>query len=182
MNIISKVMTGAAAAALITISAAPAEARHYGDYDRGHGIDTSDIITGVAILGGIAAIASALDRDGDRYGYNSRYRYRDGYTAAVNSCGYEAERYARGGRVNVTEVDRRSSGYRVRGWIDSGYAYGSEYGRYDRRYDDRYDRRYDRRYDDRYSSYGRDARVAFTCSARTNGRVTDFRVNNGYRW
>jgi hypothetical protein len=100
--------------------AAPADAqyrdrsRYYDRYDRG--IGASDIITGVAIIGGIAAIASALDRDGYRYGYGNRYRYRDNYRDAVNACGYEAERYGRG-RVSITDVDRRGNGYRVRGVI-----------------------------------------------------------------
>ncbi|HLL59494.1 MAG TPA: hypothetical protein VK391_06345, partial [Allosphingosinicella sp.] len=73
MKRISKVVTGAAAAAVMSVSfAAPADAQYrYRDrYDRG--IDTGDVITGVVILGGIAAIASALDRDGRSYGYNNR--------------------------------------------------------------------------------------------------------------
>jgi hypothetical protein len=177
----------------MTVSlAAPAEAqyrdryRDYGRYDRG--ISAGDIITGVAVLGGIAAITSALSRDG-RYGS----RYRDDYRGAVNSCAYEAERSGRG-RVSITDVDRRSNyGYRVRGTIDAGYdnrgygydnrgydnrGYDSRYGRYDNRYGS-YDNRYGS-YDNRY--YGQTRRLAFTCWAEGNGRVSDFRLNDGYRW
>ena len=180
MKAVTKLITGAAAAALLTVSASPAEAQYrYRHRDRG--IDAGDIITGVAILGGIAAVASALDRDGGRYGYNYRDRYRDGYSAAVNACGYEAERMARG-RVRITDVDRTGNDrYRVRGVVESGY--GDRYDRDDRydRYDrygryDRYDRgdRYDRY--GRYDRYDRDGREDFTCYARGNGRITDFNL------
>ena len=92
MNKISKLVTGAAAAALVTtgFAAAPAEAQRYRHYDRDNGIDAGDVIAGVAIIGGIAAIATALDNDGRSYGYDNRYRYRDNYRDAVNQCGYQA--------------------------------------------------------------------------------------------
>ena len=168
MTKFAKMLTGAAAAAVVTVSAAaPASAQYYGrsyqgrHYDRG--IDAGDIITGVAVLGGIAAIASALGREGG-YGYGNRYR--DGYGAAVNACGYEAERYGRGGQISVTDVDRRGSySYRVRGVIDSGGGYGYDRGGYG----------YNRGYD----NYGRSS---FTCTARSDGRVTNFRTNDGYRY
>jgi hypothetical protein len=181
MNRFSKVLTGAAAAALVTVAAAaPAQAQRYPYPDRDRGIDVGDIITGVVVAGGIAAAVGAVSGGArgygyDRYGYGDRYgsRYgsRSGYgeRAALEACGYEAERYSRG-RVQITEVDRRSSrSYRVRGIIDSGYdnrGYGYGYGR-----------------DDRYG-YGNDryARQSFTCTARDNGRITGFRVNNGNRW
>jgi hypothetical protein len=168
MKNVSKFVTGAAAAALVTLTAAaPAEAqRYYGDryrhYDRG--IDAGDVITGVAILGGIAAITSAISRDGSSYGYGNRYRYRDNYRDAVNACGYEAERYGRGGRVSVTDVDRRGSGFRVRGVV-GGYGGGYGYGGYDRY--------------DRYNRY--DAQTVFTCHTDRYGRVRDFDVNR-YRY
>jgi hypothetical protein len=169
MNKLSKIITGAAAAAVLSISAAaPAEAQYYRHRDRG--IDAGDIIAGVAILGGVAAIASALDRDGYRYGYGSRYRYRDGYRNAVNACGYEAERYGRGG-VRITDVDRRGrDSYRVRGVIEAGF--------------DRYDRGYDRRWDRDYGRYDYDRRDrdGFTCTARGSGRILDFRVRDRYAY
>jgi hypothetical protein len=171
MNRISKLVTGVAATALLAVSTAtPAMARHDND------IDAGDVIAGVAIVGGIAAIAAALDRDGDRYGYDYRYRYRGGYTAAVNSCSYQAERLGRGG-VRIVDVDRRSNDrFRVRGVIDGGsYGYG-DYGFRNGSYD-----RYGR--GDRYGYYGgaRHGRLSFDCTARGNGRVLDFDIDRGYR-
>jgi hypothetical protein len=172
MKAVSKLITGAAAAALIAVgAAAPAEARHRDGYrDRGSGI--GDIITGIAVLGGIAAVTNALGRDYGRYGSGYGNRYRGGYTAAVNSCAYEAERIGRG-RVQITDVDRTGNDrYRVRGVVEAGYdrgglGYDNRYGRYDNRYDNRYSR-----YDNRYDRRGDD----FTCYARGSGRITDFNL------
>lgn len=173
MKGITKFLTGAAAAAALTVTAAaPAQAQSWDRRDR-DGIDVGDIVTGVAVIGGIAAILGAFDRDGGRYGYDDRYRYRDGYQTAVNACAYEAQRYGRGGQVQITDVDRRDNNrYRVEGVIDAGYG---SYGRYDRGYDRGYDRRYDRRYDRGYNQ-----RVEFECTARGNGRVTDFDIDRRY--
>jgi hypothetical protein len=180
MTRIAKLATGAAAAAMFTLTtAAPANAQYYGrtyGYDyryRDRGIDAGDIIGTVAVIGGIAAIASAIGRDSSRYGYDGRYRYRDGYRYAVNSCANEAERYGRG-RVSITDVERVGNDrFRVRGIVGGGY------DRYDRGYD--YRRDYDRGYYD-YDRYDRDG---FTCTARGNGRITNFRLNDrayGYRY
>ena len=169
-----KLMLGAAAAALTVVSAAPASAQYSGRYDRRGGIDGEDIAVGVAVIGGVAAILAALDRDGGRYGYGNRGRYRDGYSLAVNSCGAEAERAGRG-RVRITDVDRRGNDrYRVEGVVEGGYG----------GYDTRYDRGYDRRYDGR--EYARDYGERFTCIAYGNGRIAEFRMRDGYasrsRW
>ncbi|HEY0147437.1 MAG TPA: hypothetical protein VGB70_00375 [Allosphingosinicella sp.] len=161
MKAVSKLITGAATAALLSVGvAAPAEAQYRDRYrDRDRGVDAGDIITGIAVLGGIAAVTSALSRDGDRFGYNYRSRYRNDYTTAVNSCAYEAERIGRG-RVHITDVDRTGNNrFRVRGVIDSGYDRFSRYDRYDR-----------------YSRYDRRDREDFTCYARGNGRITDFNL------
>jgi len=152
-----KVLIGAVAAATLATGIATPAMAQYRDYRydrRDRGIDAGDVITGVAVIGGIAAILGALDRDGGQYGYNNRYRYRNDYTAAVNSCAYEAERIS-GGRVQITDVDRTgNNSYRVRGVVDAGYGY------------------------DRYSNsrFGRDGREDFTCRARANGRITDFNL------
>ena len=79
------------------------------------------------------------------------------------------------GQVQILDVDRAGNDrYRVRGIVQAGYG---GYDRYDpgysRGYDSRYDRGYDSRYDRGYGSYGRDD---FTCVARGNGRITDFRL------
>jgi hypothetical protein len=166
MKAISKTMLGAGAAALAAISfAAPAEAQ-YRDRYRDRGIDAGDILTGVAILGGIAAVTSALDRDGSRYGYGYRDRYRGGYNYAVQACANEAQRMARG-QVQIVDVDRVGNDrYRVRGVVQGGYG---GYG-YDR--SDRYDRGYGGYGGYTRRGYGED----FSCTARGNGRITDFRL------
>ena len=195
MKAITKYLAGAAVAAAMTVTAAnPAQAQIFGRdrHDNG-GIDTGDIITGVAVIGGLAAILGAFNRNGGNgRTYGSEYAYRDGYQNAVNACGQEAERYGQGGQVSVTDIDRRGNdSYRVRGVIDAGYgAYGNQgygrygnqaYGRYDRRYDPRYDNRYDPRYDNRYDNrYGAsryNQRVEFACTARSNGQIRDFDID-----
>ncbi len=166
MQKLGRFMTGASAAALLALAAAaPAQAQYhrYDRYDRGYhrGSVIGDIIGGVAILGAIGAVTSALDRDYGRYGYGGRYRYRDGYTGAVNSCGYEAERIGRG-RVRITDVDRTGGDrYRVRGVVEADYPRFDRYDGYDR-----------------YEPYGRSDRYGdgFTCYARGSGRITDFRI------
>lgn len=166
MKAISKTMLGTGAAALAAISfAAPAEAQ-YRRYDRHNGVDAGDIITGIAVIGGIAAISSAIGRDDGRYGYGYGNRYRSNYNYAVQACANEAQRMGRG-RIQITDVDRVGNDrYRVRGLVQAGYGGGYGYDRggygYDRGGYDRYDR-----------GYGRDD---FTCVARGNGRITDFRL------
>jgi len=167
MKAISKTMLGAGAAAVATLAfAAPAEAQYRDRYrDRG-GVDAGDIITGVAILGGIAAITSAIGRDDGRYGYGYGNRYRNNYNYAVQACASEAQRMGRG-QVQILDVDRTGNDrYRVRGIVQAGY--GGGYDRYGRGYDSRYDR----------GGYGGGygGRDDFTCTARSNGRITDFRL------
>ena len=203
MKAVTKFLTGAAAAAAMTVTAAsPAQAQIFGGNRNRGGIDTGDIITGVAVVGGIAAILGAFSRNGNGNGngrtYGSEYAYRDGYQNAVNACGAEAERYGQGGQVSITEVERRGSdSYRVRGVVDAGYNNNGAYGRYDNRYDTQYGNRYDPRYANRYDprngnrydpryenrydpyaragTYGRyTQRVEFACTARSDGRVRDF--------
>ena len=165
-----KIMTGAAAAALVTLAAASPAQAQWRDHD--DGIDLGDIAAGVAILGGAAIAIDALTNDRDDYynrygnygrtyggyygsGYGNGYGYGAGYggpEVAVNACARTAQRY--GGRVEITDVDRRGyNGYRVRGRT---YVADYNYGRYNRGYD------YDRE--------------SFTCYAENNGRVYDFRI------
>jgi len=156
-----KVLLGAAVAAMAAGSIATPASAQYRDrdyrYDR-RGDIAADIATGIAVIGGVAAVIAAIDRDGGRYGYDNRYRYRDGYSAAVNACGYQAERYGRG-NVRITDVDRKSRDrYKVEGVVEGG---GYGYDRYDR---------YDRRYGNR--GYGE----RFTCVAYGNGRIAEFRT------
>ncbi|QLC23278.1 hypothetical protein HFP51_14415 [Parasphingopyxis sp. CP4] len=142
MNTIGKTLMGATAATALAV-AAPAQAR---DND---GIDAGDVIAGVLVLGGIAAVAAAIDGNDDNryerhhtrhgdYNYRGDYRrgdYRQGQRLrprqAVNRCRraarQEASRYGRAQVTEITEVDRRSDGYRVRGRLLV------EEGRYGRR-------------------------------------------------
>ena len=148
-------MAGAAVALVAVSAAVPAQARDH--WDRHDGIDAGDVLTGVAVIGGVAAIAAALDRDGGRYGYG----YRSGYHRAVNACAYHADRYGRG-QVRIVDVDRRGNDrYRVRGVLDVRDGYR------DHRYD-----RYDRGRRD----------LSFSCTARSSGRVTDFDVHRRNYW
>ncbi|WFL76679.1 hypothetical protein P7228_11810 [Altererythrobacter arenosus] len=176
----------AAVGAMALAGATPAQARHDND-----GIDAGDVIAGAVILGGIAAVASAVGKNRDRYGdyrYDDRYRdryrdrdyrYGDRYNrrygnarSAVERCVRAVERDARraGYRfADVTEirdVDRKRYGFRVSGRLvvdgNRGYGrYNSRYNRYDR-----YDR--DGRYDRRYSSDS----GKFRCDI-SRGRVVD---------
>lgn len=173
MNKFAKAMTGAAAAALVTIgAAAPAQAQYYDRYDRDRGIDVGDIVTGVAIAGAaaaaIGALSRAFDNDGYRgqvyernygygydrydrnYGYNNRYGSYGSPEAAVNVCAREAQRI--GGRVEIRDIDRTNGYYRVKGRVEMR---DYNYGRWNRGYDV--------------------DRESFTCYAR-DGRIYDFRI------
>ena len=183
MNKFARIMTSAAASALVALTAAgPAQAQ-YRDYDYGRDtIDTSDIVRGVAVAGAAAAAIGAITgavrgsvygNGNGNYGYgnygypnsgypNSGYGYGNqayGYAGeryAVDACAQQAQRY---GRVQLTEVDRKGSrSYRVKGYIDAaGYNGG---------YNNVYNRGYDQ--------YSRYERRSFKCTAREDGRVTDF--------
>ncbi|NCP11450.1 MAG: hypothetical protein GW859_05770 [Sphingomonadales bacterium] len=170
----TKIALGTAAAGMMATAAVPANAADR--YDRrGDGISAGEVIAGVVILGGLAAILSGGNRDrdyrGGTYGYDDPY-YNNGYDqsryggsrAAVQQCvaatQNEARRYTRG-QVRITDVnniDRNRGGYTISGrlQVHDNYRGG------------RYDSRYDRRYDNR-------ARVdngSFRCQIR-NGRVVD---------
>ena len=166
MTRFAKAMTGAAAAALVTIgAAAPASAQYHDPYyDRDRGIDAGDIDRGVAIAGAAAAAIGAITnaaRGGygyGNYGYGNRGYGNRGYgnygygndRYAIDACAHRASRY---GQVNVTDVRPRSrSTVRVHGVVDGnynrGYGYGNRYGGYERR--------------------------TFQCDVRYDGRVTYF--------
>ena len=149
----------AAAGALAAASAVPAQAA-----DR-NGIDAGDVIAGALVIGGIAAVASAVsDNAGDRYDYRDRHDRWDGRwgqgnsRAAVDQCVRAAESSARRysyGRADVTDirsVTQKRDGYNVGGRIavehrGSGWR-GNDWRR-----------------------YGQDT-GSFTCKVRY-GRVTD---------
>jgi hypothetical protein len=181
MKALTKYLAGAATVAALTVSAAsPAAAQSWDRHDR-DGIDVGDIATGVAIVGGIAALISAFDNDGDRYGYgyDRRYGYDRGYGYGYGNDRYRNDRYRNdryrndrygygsaraavnacgreaqryGGNVEITDIDRDDGYYRVRGRILV--------------------RDYEGRGWNRRADFDRER---FTCLAR-NGRIYDFRV------
>lgn len=132
------------------------EAAHHSDYRhyRRHrgGIDTGDLIAGVLVIGGIAAIASAASRnrreadDRDYRGPDYRtpdsrdrpYDYRGdrdggehyadgrGIDRAVEICIREVERDEQVG--GIESVDRTADGWRVEGDLRDGHAFTCEIG------------------------------------------------------
>lgn len=162
-NFTKAALCTAAAGAMAITSAAPAEAQRYRDRDN-DGISAGEVIAGAIIIGGIAAIASASNRDRDRDQYRDN-RYRDNYyrsngnpRAAIDQCVRVAERTAQrnGYRyANVVDINRVRD--TRRGWNITGrIEVQGERGYRDQR------RGYNRRGDE-----GR-----FTCQIR-RGRVVD---------
>ncbi|MFC4291051.1 hypothetical protein ACFOWX_01335 [Sphingorhabdus arenilitoris] len=139
MKNMTKAIMGTAAAAAMAVSANPALAKHG---DRDDGISTSEVIAGVAILGGIAAILSSndndrYDRDYHRGGRDGFYRGRgyDGERAAINRCIRTVERGNRYGYAKVTDIrdiDRTRYGYAVKGRLTVNSGYRDRYDRYGR--------------------------------------------------
>ena len=181
----------AAVGAMALAGAVPAQAR---DRD---GIDAGDIIAGAVILGGIAAVASAVgkndsyrdgyryaDRDyrdyrdyrgyrGDRYGYDySRGNARAAIERCVNAVEQDARRagYRFADVTEIRDVDRERYGWEVKGRLVVDGSRG--WGRYNRQYN-RYDR-YDRggRWD---SGYDRDS-GKFRCGV-SRGRIVGIDYN-----
>lgn len=164
-----KAAISAALMGAMALSAAPAAAQTRG----GDGIGAGEIIAGAVVLGGLAAILSSSgdDRSEARYAYDRRDRdYRGGYgrggydarrygdsRSAVTQCIRDVERSSsRYGRTNVrqvTSVDRRKNGYRVKGQVIAD-------NRHDRRWGDR----------DRYQT------GKFTCDVKY-GRVQDLKIS-----
>lgn len=118
-----------AAGAVALTSAAPAMANDHRD----RGISAGDVIAGAVIIGGIAAIASAVGKNNNNdYRYGDNYRYRDrnygdrwhtrgNPRSAVEQCIVAVERDARraGYRfadvTQIRDVDDTRNGWRVRG-------------------------------------------------------------------
>ena len=154
MNALSKAIArgsiatvAAGAVALAAVSPAAAQDRYRDrDRDRG-GLSTGEVIAGVAVLGGLAAVLAASsnnrDRDRDRdYRYDDRRGWNDYQRSAdraIDQCVRAAEGQARrwsGSRAEVTDIrdiDRNRRGfevtgriavrddYRGRGWDRAGY-------------------------------------------------------------
>jgi hypothetical protein len=109
------------------------------------GVDAGDIIAGILVLGGIAAIASAVSRDDDepreRYPRDARYdtpgedeSESRGLARAIDMCVAEVER----GRERVSSVEdasRDASGWEVSGVLEGGAGFTCRIGN-DGRIDD----------------------------------------------
>ncbi|MBU1548921.1 MAG: hypothetical protein KJ947_04990 [Alphaproteobacteria bacterium] len=148
---LTKAAIGAATAGAMLMSAAPAAARDRYDRD---GISAGEVIAGAVVLGGLAAILSSgnngrYDRYDNRYDrYDDRYRgryddprYGYGYDynrygnsrSAVNQCVNAVEsgsrRYGSTDVTQVTSIDRKRDGYKVKGRVVVRDGYGGRWGR-----------------------------------------------------
>lgn len=182
MKKFGKAMTGAAAAALVTLTAAAPAQAQYSDpyYDRDRGLDVGDIVTGVAIAGAAAAAIGAISNAAR--GNDGRYydpRYDRGYGNSYDP------RYNRG---YGNGYDPRYGGYGNYGMVDQRYAVdvcaqrASRYGRISvtnvqprnsrtLRVNGVADASYNR------GGYGygyNNDRRAFQCDVRSDGRITYF--------
>ncbi len=108
-----------------------------GRYRHRHRTSVGDVLTGVLILGGIAAVASAAsrnDRSRDDYRYrdfrpyrgDSRYDDARGIDNAVRICVDEIERDAR--VESVDGVDRTGAGWQVSGVLFDGAGFTCRIG------------------------------------------------------
>ena len=96
----------AAAALVATAVAAPADARHRRHHRHHDNVEAGDVVAGVAIVGGIAAIASAI-------GENNRMKQ----DAAVDECTAEAESRLGGPVDEILGVTKRKGYYTVKGVV-----------------------------------------------------------------
>lgn len=109
---------------------------------RNRGIDGGDILAGVLILGGIAAIASAASNSSssrNRNGPNDRYSNNDDVRSASTQCGAAAAAQSGfGARVErIDNVVRDGNGWRVEGLVGArngpvdSFTCGISFGRID---------------------------------------------------
>lgn len=107
---------------------------------RNRGIDGGDILAGVLILGGIAAIASAASNSSrNRNGPNDRSSYDDDVRSASTQCGAAAAAQSGfGARVErIDNVVRDGNGWRVEGLVGArngpvdSFTCGISFGRID---------------------------------------------------
>ena len=144
-NITKGTLGTVAAGAMALASASPAMA----DRGRDRGIDAGDVIAGAVVIGGIAALAGAFDKDRNRdrhynnRNYNTGYAYNRGQgQRAIERCIRVAERQARrfGGYryadvTQIRDVDRTRYGWRVKSRMEVQGLQGRGYGYGNRGYD-----------------------------------------------
>ncbi|WP_338502783.1 hypothetical protein V6R86_05585 [Sphingomonas kaistensis] len=195
MKAVSKILTGAAAVAAISIgAAAPAAAQYYPGYGGYGGGGLGDVITG--------AVLNSILRGGNPYGGNAYYGRGD-YDlerAAVQQCAVAAEQrinqryaggygynqyggynqgygYAGAGAYRVAQIDRvnrtRNGNMRVYG-LATNAAYQGNYGQ---PYYGGYNQPYGG-YDQRYGGYNQArGNFRFDCKFERNGRISDLKIN-----
>ena len=141
----SRLAAALAAASVASLAATPAVAQgwgwggNWGGHRHHDHVDAGDIIAGVLIIGGIAAIASAAskskrDRRNDDYrgdyprerqgGYtgndnDQQWQQNGGVDSAVNRCSNEVSRGS-GRSVSVETINRDGDGWRVSGRTGEG--------------------------------------------------------------
>jgi hypothetical protein len=103
----SKGIMFVAAAALVAVSvAAPADARRRWRHHDNQ-VDIGDVVAGAAVVGGIAAIASAITR-----------AKRERQDRAVGDCAGEAEQRGDGRIADIVSVNKRKGYYTVEGIVE----------------------------------------------------------------
>jgi len=109
-------------------------------YDRHHGVDAGDVLAGILIIGGIAAVAGAAKSSERRARDDYPYRYpeprRDGarydggeargLDRAVSICASEIERNVRIGSIDT--VNRTAQGWQVSGLLYNGDGFSCSIG------------------------------------------------------
>jgi len=108
-------ITGLAAAALLASIASPADARR-GHHRHHDDVDSGDIVAGAVVIGGIAAIASAIKED--------KRRKQD---MAVDRCSGEAESRTGERVAEIFSVAKRKGYYTVEGALDGGSGPGDNF-------------------------------------------------------
>lgn len=110
-----KLITGLTAAAMLATLASPADARrrHHRHHDD---VDSGDLVAGAVVIGGIAAIASAIKED--------KRRKQD---AAVDRCSGEAESRTGERVAEIFHVGKRKGYYTVEGALDGGDGPGNSF-------------------------------------------------------
>ena len=155
-------------------------------YRRHRGVSAGDVLTGVLIIGGIAAIAnSAKQREERRRDYrdvdyrDDRYRDRDsryrtddvrGIDRAVSQCVREIERDVR--VESVDSVDRSADGWQVGGTLYNGDAFTCRIGP-----DGRIE---DVDYSDRQARYDGDAEAGRTVLRGEDRQLSDERYRTAW--
>ena len=106
-------MAGILAASLVATGvSAPAQASHR--YWRYHDdVDVGDVVAGAILVGGIAALASAIKNDS-----------RERQDAAVDDCASEAESRSTGRVSAIVSVHKSKGYYTVEGVVDDGTSGG----------------------------------------------------------